>query len=155
MSRQTIYNQLSKERQAPTPRRARGSQLDRHKPYLRARLSEFDIPATVLLRELQGRGFVGSITIVRDYVRQVKGARAQRLTERFETLPGQQAQLDWGTCGSIEIGGKRRALYVFVLVLGYSRMLFARFTCSMMELTRFRGHIESEHERRIYDGENA
>ena len=131
VSRQTIYNHLSRELSAPTPRRARGSKLDRHKPYLRARLSEFDIPATVLLRELQRRGFEGGITVVRDYARQVKGARTQRLTERFETRPGQQAQLDWGTCGSIEINGKRRALYVFVLVLGYSRMLFARFTCSM------------------------
>lgn len=131
VSRQTIYNHLSKERQAPAPRRERGSKLDRHKPYLKARLRQFDIPATVLLRELQQRGFEGGITLVRDYVRQVKGARTQRLTERFETLPGQQAQLDWGSCGSIEINGKRQALYVFVLVLGYSRMLFARFTTSM------------------------
>jgi hypothetical protein len=35
-----------------------------------------------------------------------------------------------GECGSIEVGGERKKLYVFVLVLGYSRMLFARFTTS-------------------------
>jgi transposase len=60
----------------------------------------------------------------------MKGEQVRRLTERFETLPGQQAQVDWGECGTVPVNGARRRLYVFVLVLGYSRMLFARFTTS-------------------------
>ena len=51
-------------------------------------------------------------------------------TERFETVPGRQAQIDWGECGTVEVGGEHRKLYVFVMVLGFSRMLFVRFTTS-------------------------
>ena len=52
------------------------------------------------------------------------------MTERFETRPGQQAQIDWGECGMVTVGGERKKLYVFVMVLGYSRMMYARFTPS-------------------------
>lgn len=75
-------------------------------------------------------GYDGSLTILRDYVRPLKQEFVQRVTERFETRPGRQAQIDWGECGTIEIDGERRKLYVFVMVLGYSRMMYARFTTS-------------------------
>jgi hypothetical protein len=68
--------------------------------------------------------------VVRDYARTIKKEIVRRITERFETLPGHQAQIDWGECGTIEVGGERRKLYVFVLVLGFSRMMYARFTTS-------------------------
>ena len=84
----------------------------------------------MLLRELAQRGYAGGLTILREYVRPLKEEFILRVTERFETLPGQQAQMDWGECGTIEIGGERKKLYVFVVVLGYSRMLYARFTTS-------------------------
>jgi transposase len=48
----------------------------------------------------------------------------------LETVSGQQAQMDWGECGTIDVDGERRKLYVFVLVLGYSRVMYARFTTS-------------------------
>ncbi len=38
--------------------------------------------------------------------------------------------MDWGECGTLEVAGARRKLYVFVVVLGYSRMMYARFTTS-------------------------
>jgi len=49
---------------------------------------------------------------------------------RFETEPGRQAQVDWGECGFIVSHGRRRKLYLFVLVLGYSRYTWAEFTTS-------------------------
>lgn len=63
-------------------------------------------------------------------MRSIKAAHVQRVTERFETLPGQQAQIDWGECGTVTVDGEVRKLYVFVLVMGYSRMMYARFTTS-------------------------
>ena len=43
---------------------------------------------------------------------------------RFETAPGEQAQMDWGHFGNW--GGKR--LYGFALTLGWSRMQYVEFT---------------------------
>lgn len=138
LSRQTIYNQLARATAAPAPRAPRPSALDAFREYVRTRVEAFDLPAPVLLRELRMRGYTGGLTILRDAMRPLKAAQIRRVTERFETLPGRQAQADWGECGTITVGGETRKLYVFVLVLGYSRMLFARCTTSTKQPALFR-----------------
>lgn len=130
VSRQTVYNHLQRATPFPGKRRRKASKLDAHKDYIGARLERFDLPATVLFRELAARGYRGGLSILRAYVRPLKQEFVRRLSERFETLPGQQAQMDWGECGTLEVAGARRKLYVFVVVLGYSRMMYARFTTS-------------------------
>ena len=132
VSRQTVYNHLNRapEEPYPKPRPPRSSKLDPYKDYIRTRLERFDLCATVLLQEIRVRGYEGGLTILREFVRPLKQDFVRRVTERFETLPGQQAQIDWGECGTIEVGGERKKLYVFVMVLGYSRMMYARFTTS-------------------------
>ena len=130
ISRQTVYNHLKPLPPFPQARKKRGSKLDTFKAYIRHRLESFDLPASVLHRELVEKGYQGGLTILRTFVRPLKAEFTRRVTERFETRPGQQAQLDWGECGQIEVDGQRKTLYVFVLVLGYSRMLYAQFTPS-------------------------
>lgn len=130
VSRQTVYNHLGREEPFPKPRTERPSKLDAFRDYIQARLERFDLPATVLMAELQARGYTGGLTILRAHIRPMKQEFVRRLTERFETLPGQQAQIDWGECGMVTVEGQRRKLYVFVMVLGYSRMTYAHFTTS-------------------------
>ena len=48
----------------------------------------------------------------------------ERAFVRFETAPGEQAQMDWGHFGNWD--GRR--LYGFALTLCWSRMLFVEFT---------------------------
>ena len=49
---------------------------------------------------------------------------AQKLaTVRFETAPGEQLQIDFGSL-SVQIGGESRKIYLFVATLGYSRRTF-------------------------------
>lgn len=43
---------------------------------------------------------------------------------RFETGPGEQAQVDWGQI-SVHFGGVRTEVHIFVMTLGYSRRGFA------------------------------
>jgi len=112
-SRQTIYNHLNRKDPYPKPREKRSSKLDPYKDYIRARVDEFDIPATSLLKEIQGKGYDGGLTILRSFVRPLKAELIQRVTERFETRPGRQAQIDWGECGTIMVGGERKKLYLF------------------------------------------
>jgi transposase len=130
ISRQTVYNHLKRTSPFPRRREKRVLKLDAFKGYIRHRLESFDLPATVLHRELVEKGYEGGLTILREFIRPLKAEFIRRVTERFETRPGQQAQLDWGECGQIEEDGQRKTLYVFVLVLGYSRMLYAHFTTS-------------------------
>jgi len=130
VSRQTVYNHLKRTTAFPQPRKKRVSKLDAFKAYIRHRLASFDLPSSVLHRELVEKGYEGGLTILRAFVRPLKAEFIRQVTERFETRPGQQAQLDWGECGQIEEDGQWKPLYVFVLVLGYSRMLYAQFTTS-------------------------
>ncbi|MBK8594768.1 MAG: transposase [Holophagales bacterium] len=54
-------------------------------------------------------------------------ARAPEAVVRFETDPGQQAQVDWGST-AVTIGGEKVRIHVFTMVLGYSR----RGTCQRL-----------------------
>ncbi|MGH2782364.1 MAG: IS21 family transposase [Thermoleophilaceae bacterium] len=130
VSRQTVYNHLNRTGSFPRPRPPRGSKLDPFKAYVRSRLKEFNLPATVLCREIGPRGYTGGLTILRQFIRPLKAELTRRVIERFETVPGRQAQIDWGECGTITVGGERKTLYLFAMVLGYSRMSYARFTTS-------------------------
>ena len=130
VSRQTIYNLLAAASAPARERKPRGSKLDPFKAHIESRLARYDLPATTLFDEVRQRGYAGRLTTVKDFVRDVKAEAVREVIARFETDPGVQAQVDWGECGTIVEGGERRKLYLFVFVLGYSRMLFGRFTTS-------------------------
>lgn len=133
VSRQSIYNILNEKTGLHKERAERGSLLDPFKGFIDAKLADFDVPATSLFQEVRRQGYAGGLTTVKNYARTVKGEQVRQVIERFETVPGRQAQIDWGECGTITVNGERRKLYVFVLVLGYSRLLFARFTTSIRQ----------------------
>lgn len=128
-SRQTVYN-WRKAKEANRERRQRASKLDAFKSYIESRLERFDLPATVLLQELCAQGYQGGITILREVVAAIKQRHVQRVVDRFETEPGRQAQVDWASCGTILHQGRRRRLSLLVVVLGYSRTIWARFVVS-------------------------
>jgi DNA-binding LytR/AlgR family response regulator len=45
----------------------------------------------------------------------------------FETLPGEQAQADWGHFGNIVVDGATYKLYAFVFTLCWSRVSYVEF----------------------------
>jgi hypothetical protein len=67
---------------------------------------------------------------VRRFVQPFREARRRQATVRFETPPGQQGQVDWGSFGLIEHQGRQRRLYGFVMTLGWSRTMYVEFTVS-------------------------
>ena len=46
----------------------------------------------------------------------------------MEVVKGEQGQVDWGHFGSLNVGKATRKLYLFVMVLSWSRVIYARFT---------------------------
>jgi len=108
---------------APRPRR---SMLDRFAAWLTARAPEVEYNCVVLLRELRAQGYPGGLNQVHRFVRPLRVAarRAELATIRFETAPGQQAQVDFGQ-RRVWIGEQAVAAHLFVFTLGYSRRLYA------------------------------
>ena len=111
----------------------RTSKLDAYRDQIKAILDDdATVSAPVVLQQLEG--FTGKITIVRDYLRQLRGKRKQRIAyTRFESAPGEQMQIDWGHFGSLEYGDTRRKLYALVVIEAFSRMLYVRFTHSQKQ----------------------
>jgi transposase len=102
--------------------------LDPYKDFVRVTLEQHPrLRATRLLQMIQGRGYAGSVWPLRRFVRQVRPGGAHEAFFRLSMLPGEQGQVDWGSFGSIVIGNTRRWLSCFVMVLSFSRALFARF----------------------------
>lgn len=92
--------------------------------WLEARAPEVGFNAVVLHRELREQGFSGSAIIVRRAVRRWRRAAAPAATVRFESAPGEQAQVDFGQV-RVWIGEGQVPVQIFVYTLGYSRCTFA------------------------------
>lgn len=77
------------------------------------------------------RGYDGSIRTLRRYVRVARPAPRNEVFLRVETLPGEQAQVDWAHVGTLAVPGGKRPLWAFVMVLGYSRAMWAELVVDM------------------------
>lgn len=113
-----------------SPRRAQGrraSKLDPFKDQIKAWLEQHAYSSAQLLPRLRERGYTGGKTILTDYVAQIRPAtRAAFLTLHF--APGDCAQVDWGQFKTIQVGGTRRRLSLFVMTLAHSRKMYLEFT---------------------------
>ena len=111
------------------PRSAAESVLESHKAYIVERLEKYpELTATRLLLELRDRGYTHGIAVLKRYVNQIRGPRSKKAYLRIETLPGEQAQVDWGSFGWMRIGTTQRPLSCFSMVLSWSRMIFLDFS---------------------------
>lgn len=101
--------------------------LTKYDEWIRGRFPEVGYSAKVLHRELGDEfGYEGSYVTVQRYVRPLRtAAQPEVATARYETAPGAQAQVDWGML-NVWIGGAKVKVHLFVMVLGYSRRIFAR-----------------------------
>ena len=125
ISRNTVRRYLkSPEAMRPKPRRRRPSKLDEYTDYIDHRLSEGLENCVVLHRELMARGYDGGYSILKGYVSPRRRKRQPEATMRFETAPGEQAQVDWGSLSYLSEDGRRRSVWVFVMTMGWSRACY-------------------------------
>lgn len=96
-------------------------------------LSAEDYRATRVHELLQHQGYAGGYETVKRAVRKLKEQRDRIAYLRFETMPGQQAQVDFAEFQAVSATGEVHTLYVFLLVLGYSRQMYIEFVerCTM------------------------
>jgi len=125
----TVAHWLTVSRYQPRKTTVRASKLDPYKPLILKWLETHHYSAQQIFQRLREQGFDGGRSIVGSYVSKVRPKRpAAFLTLHF--APGETAQVDWGSYGSVAVGETRRKLSFFVMVLCYSRMLYVEFTCS-------------------------
>ena len=143
ISRNAVRRALMRGGPPEYHRAARPSKLDPFRDYILARLADFpDLPAITLFEEIRERGYGGGISILKDFTYPYRRKRREPVI-RFETPPGRQAQVDWALLGRHELSGAVTPLYLFVMVLGYSRALYAEVVTST-EIDTFLGlHVRA------------
>jgi len=132
-SRNTVRKVLRDNYREDKKRKDKKSILDEYKIYIENKFKD-GRPVCRILQDLAKMGYEGSASQVYRFLQPFRDEvkRKDKLTVRFETAPGEQAQVDWGHCGQfIDQDGHKRKLYVFAYVLSYSRACYVEFTTSM------------------------
>ena len=119
------------------------SKLDPYKAQIMYWLEEAPYSAQKIWEKVSEQGFTGSYTVVKQYVRGKKEQLNEQATVRFETIPGQQGQVDWAYFEDYKVkeGKEEKKLYCFLMILGYSRMRYIEFVTDMTTDTLIRCHI--------------
>lgn len=109
--------------------------IDPFVKYITERLEKYpELSAYRIFKEIEKQGYSGSERTVRRYLQEVR-PRFFREYKPVNTLPGEQAQVDWGSFGTIVIDGRRYKLYAFVFTLAWSRVSYVEFVISLDTVT--------------------
>ena len=142
--RDTVCAAIEAERFVTHVARPRPSGLDPYLPLMRDTLQQYPrLRATRLYEMVRGRGYSGSVVQLRRVVQRLRPVPKAEAYLRLSVLPGEQAQADWGSFGTIEVGRMRRPLSCFVMVLSWSRAIDALFTLDQTLESFLRGHLHA------------
>jgi len=128
ISRPTVRKYLREGKYSGYSREGRVSIVSQYEDYIRDMINRYNLSAVRIYENIRDKGYRGSYTTVKRICRKYRNDRTSKAVYRFETKPGEQSQVDFGEFGYIEMDGKRMKLYVFSMILGYSRMRYAEFT---------------------------
>jgi len=142
VSRRVLYHWLATgqvdrdlDPAAPRERRARPTKLGPYEALVRLRLAQYPaLSAVRLLAEVRAAGYAGSYTQLKSFIATVRPRPEPEPLVRFETAPGEQAQVDFAT---VTLPWGRR--YALVVVLGYSRLLYVEFVARQTAVTLWCG----------------
>ena len=136
----TVRRALKKDhpdRKNPGPR---PSKLDSFKEKIAELLASYPRMSAVRIQEeITKTGYPGGITILRTHLRDIRPQKKAFL--HIQTLPGEEAQVDWAYAGRIG----DRPFYCFLMVLSFSRMLYIEFFPSQILENFLAGHLHAFH----------
>jgi transposase len=145
LDRKTVRKYIERGLEPPMygPRPPQASKIAPFSRYLRERLAAFpQLTGRRLHRELRELGYTGGYSILTDFLRDIRPLEPAPFEVRFETPPGRQAQVDFAHFRTVftDEPSMERILWLFSLVLGHSRMLWACFVVHQDLPTLLRCH---------------
>jgi len=100
-SRNTVRRVVRQPKPEPFKTPVRSSCLDDFKPYVEQRYQACALSTVRLFQEIKALGYTGSAVTLYRFTQTLRQQQRtlKKLTVRFETPPGEQAQADWTYCG--------------------------------------------------------
>jgi len=142
--RDTVRRVLREHEVVPPGVPLRPSLVDPYRAFIGETLEKYPTLTASRLHDMVcERGYAGQGSHFRYLVSTMRPRPSAEAYLRLRTLPGEQAQVDWGHFGHLQIGRARRPLMGFVMVLSYSRRLFLRFCLNAQMDSFLRGHVEA------------
>jgi len=127
----------------PEPTPGPASSVEPHQDFVLEKLAE-GVELRALLGLVRERGFRGSYSALRRFARKLR-AKHPEVFIRVETLPGQEAQVDFGYAGEIydPVQGRLRKAWVFVMTLSWSRHQYAEIVFDQKVETWIELHVRA------------
>lgn len=117
-----------KPRRPRNPRRPKWYKVAPYADFIKQTLKQYPrLTSTRLCDMVTARGYEGSERTLREYVATVRPRPQREAFLRIEPLIAEQAQVDWAHVGRVRVPGGERALWLFVMVLAWSRAMWAEF----------------------------
>jgi transposase len=131
------------ETAAVTPRSSK-SCCEPHRDFIRAELAKGRHGVSIYQSLVEHHGYDDSYDAVKRFIRPLR-AITPKISARFETLPGQEAQVDYGEgAPTLDIrSGKYRRPRLFVMTLGASRHAFRKTVWNSSKETWCQLHEEA------------
>ena len=143
INRETVSNNLKEVKTPKYIRKDKDSDiLDDFKEYIKLRLNKYNLTGQKLYEEIEKQGYKGGYQTVVNFVSGIKKIYKSDAVMRFESLPGQQGQVDWGHFGEIYDIELRKTVkvYCFFMILGYSRMKYIEYFTNQDTTSFLKGH---------------
>jgi len=142
-SRHTVVAALDLKQPPGAARARRKSLLDPYVERIQELLAKHpDLSAVRIHEEIRRAGYAGGTRNQRRYLCKDRPAGG-RVYQEVHYEPGQAMQIDWGDCGSVQVGSTTRKVSVFVAVLCHSRMLYIEFTLSQRKAEFYRSLVNA------------
>lgn len=142
VDRKTVRNILNKPDDEPVEKKPHPSMLDPYREYIHEKIN-LELSATRIWQDLKRDfDFSGQYTTVRDYVRKLKNGNKEAFMV-LHSLPGEEAQVNFGYIGTLKVNGKYKKAWVFVMVLSYSRYMYAQLVMDQSVKTFIQCHLNA------------
>lgn len=116
------------------------SQFDEYREIIEIQLNK-GLSIKRIYQDLQAEHQIsGSYSGLRDFVHKIKGSDKKAYMV-LHSLPGEEAQVDFGYIGTLKVEGKPKKAWVFVMSLSYSRYMYAEITLDQSIKTFISSHI--------------
>ncbi len=136
-----VVERVLQQEGLPKIKQVRPSIIDPYLPFILETWKKYPrLPASRLYVMCRKRGYQGSPSYFRQRLVRYRPRPQGEAFLRLKTLPGEQAQVDWGHFGKIQIGRASRHLMAFVMVLSWSRAIYLRFFLGQQTENFLRGH---------------